>query len=182
MARCASRPEMNVTADATASADTTVPDLPVIRLSEGPAFPLEHGHLESSAIAAGEMSFEQIFEAGAALFHTPFNGLDGVGVARLPNGSTLARLSVVPAGGGAGGMTSSQSCGECHNAPAGTSAGLATTNRAGDPDNDGVPPFNVRSTTSLFGDGIVQLLAQEMTEELQSIRTDAEREARATLG
>ena len=187
MARCASRADMSVGAEATVSgttsaADTTMPELPVVHLSEGPAFPLESGHLESNAIAAGEMSFEQIFESGAALFHTPFNGLDGVGVARLPDGSTLARFSVVPAGGGAGGMISSQSCGECHNAPAGTSAGLATTNRAGDPDNDGVPPFNVRSTTSLFGDGIVQLLAQEITEDLQSIRADAEREASATPG
>ncbi len=187
-AHCASRADITVDADptggveTTASADTTVPELPVIDLSEGPAFPLEGGHLESSAIAAGEMSFEQLFEAGAGLFHTPFNGLDGVGVARLPDGSALARFSVVPAGRGAGGMISSQSCGECHNSPVGTSAGLATTNRAGDPDNDGVPPFNVRSTTSLFGDGIVQLLAQEMTEELQSIRADAEREARATPG
>ncbi len=188
MARCASRRDVgagaraSVDADTTASADTTRPDLPVIRLSEGPAFPLEGGHLESSAIAAGEMSFEQLFEAGADLFHTPFNGLDGVGVSRLPDGSTISRFSVVPAGGGAGGMISSQSCGECHNAPVGTSAGLATTNRASDPDNDGVPPFNVRSTTSLFGDGIVQLLAQEITEELQSARADAEREATASPG
>src|SRR5688500_20147435 len=137
MARCASRPEMNVTADATASADTTVPDLPVIRLSEGPAFPLEGGHLESSAIAAGEMSFEQLFEAGADLFHTPFNGLDGVGVSRLPDGSTIPRFSVVPAGGGAGGMISSLSSGGWHHSPVSSSAGLATGDWAGDPDKGG---------------------------------------------
>ena len=182
LASCASRADTTVIVDKPVSADTTFPDLPVIRLSEGPAFPLEAGHLESSAIAAGEMSFEQLFEAGEALFHTPFNGLDGIGVARLPDGSTIPRFSVVPAGGGAGGMISSQSCGECHNSPVRTSAGLASTNRAGDPDNDGVPPFNVRSTTSLFGDAIVQLLAQEITEELQSIRAEAEREAGANPG
>lgn len=170
MARCASR------------TDKPVVDLPVIELSDGPAFPLAGGHLESGAIAAGEMSLEQIFEAGAKLFHTPFNGLDGVGVARLPDGSAIPRFSAVPAGGGAGGVISSQSCGECHNMPFDAAAGLASTNRAGDPDNDGVPPFNTRSTTSLFGDGIVQLLAQEITEALHSIRADAEREAQARPG
>ena len=161
--------------------DETVPDLPTIDVSAGPAFPFE-GHLESSAIAAGEMTFKDLFEAGEALFHTPFNGLDGVGSSRLPDGSTIPRFSVAPAGGGAGGMISSQSCGECHNMPFAAAAGLASTNRVGDPDRDGMPPFNTRSTTSLFGDAIVQLLAQEMTEELHSIRDDAAREAGATPG
>lgn len=170
ISRCASR------------ANEPVADLPIIDLSDGPAFPLEGGHLESSAIAAGEMSFEQVFEAGAELFHTPFNGLDGVGMARLPDGSAIPRFTAVPAGGGFGGVISSQSCGECHNMPFGAAAGLASTNRAGDPDNDGLPPFNTRSTTSLFGDGIVQLLAQEITEALHSIRAEAEREAQARPG
>lgn len=155
-------------------ADETVPDLPIIDLSAGPAFPLAGGHLESSEITSGKMSFEQIFDAGEALFHTPFNGLDGVGISRLPNGSTIPRFSVAPAGGG---MISSQSCGECHNMPSAAAAGLASTNRVGDPNEDGMPPFNTRSTTSLFGDAIVQLLAQEITEELHSIRDDAAREA-----
>jgi hypothetical protein len=57
-------------------------------------------------------------------------------------------------------MISSQSCGECHNMPVAAAAGLATTNRVGDPNEDGLPPFNTRSTTSLFGDAVVQLLAQ----------------------
>ena len=157
-------------------ADETEPELPAIEVSAGPAFPLK-GHLESSAIASGAMSFQQLFEAGEALFHTPFNGLDGVGVSRLPDGSTIPRFSVAPAGGGARGMISSQSCGECHNMPFAAGAGLASTNRVGDPDADGLPPFNTRSTTSLFGDAIVQLLAQEMTEELHTIREHAAREA-----
>jgi cytochrome c peroxidase len=159
--------------------DETVSDLPIVDLSAGAAFPLDGGHLESSVIAAGTMSFAQLFDAGEALFHTPFNGLDGVGISRLPNGSTIPRFSVAPVGGG---MVSSQSCGECHNTPSAAAAGLASTNRVGDPNEDGVPPFNTRSTTSLFGDAIVQLLAQEITEELHSIRDDAAREAGASPG
>lgn len=156
-------------------------DLPTLDVSGGPAFPLE-SHLESSAIASGEMTFEQLFEAGEALFHAPFNGHDGVGRAVLPDGSPIARFSVAPPGGGAQGMISSQSCGECHNTPFAAAAGLATTNRVGDPDADGLPPFNTRSTTSVFGDAIVQLLAQEITEDLHEIRADAVREARTRPG
>lgn len=162
-------------------ADESQPALPSIHVSAGPAFPLP-AHLESATMASGEMGFEQVFDAGEALFHTPFNGFDGVGVSRLPDGTALARFSVMPAGGGAGGMISSQSCGECHNTPSAAAAGLASTNRVGDPDRDGRPPFNTRSTTSLFGDAIVQLLAQEITEELQSIRDAAAKEAAASPG
>jgi hypothetical protein len=37
-------------------------------------------------------------------------------------------------------------------------------------DLNGEPPFNLRNTTSLFGNGLLQLVAQEMTEELQAAR------------
>jgi hypothetical protein len=163
------------------SPDEPTAELPTIDLSSGPAFPLE-AHLESSDLAEGKLTFEEIFEAGADLFHVPFNGQDGVGGSRLPDGSTIPRFSVAPPGGGFPAMISSQSCGECHNMPFGAAAGLATTNRVGDPGADGLPPFNTRSTTSVFGDGIVQLLAQEITEELHSLRDNAATEARNSPG
>src|SRR5687767_8553024 len=53
-----------------------------VELAEKPAFPLEK-HLESKEIAAGSMQFPQLFEAGDELFHTPYNGLDGVGMKTL---------------------------------------------------------------------------------------------------
>jgi hypothetical protein len=148
------------------------PAIPAIDLSGGPGFPLE-AHLESADIAAGKYDFDELFEAGTKLFHEPYNGLDGVGIARLPDGSPLNRFSVPPTGGKGGGMVSSQSCGECHNMPHAAAAGLASTNRAGDPDKNGMPPFFQRSTTSLWGNGVVQLLAQEITEDLQAIRDEA---------
>lgn len=147
-------------------------EIPSIDLSGGPGFPLE-AHLESAEIAAGKYTFEELFEAGSDLFHTPFNGLDGVGIARLPDGTPLTRFSVPPTGGKGGGMVSSQSCGECHNMPHDAGAGLASTNRAADPDKDGMPPFVQRATTTLWGDGVVQLLAQEITEDLHAIRDEA---------
>jgi hypothetical protein len=147
-------------------------ELPSIDLSGGPGFPLE-AHLESADIAAGNYTFEELFESGFKLFHTPYNGLDGVGIARLPDGSPLNRFSVPPTGGKGGGMVSSQSCIECHNMPHSAAAGLASSNRAGDADKDGLPPFFQRSTPSLWGNGVLQLLAMEITEELQAIRGEA---------
>ena len=122
----------------TGSGDTH--ELPTFDLAGGPAFPFD-AHLESTDIAAGKYSFDELFEAGSDLFHTPYNGLDGVGIARLPDGTPLARFSVPPTGGKGGGMVSSQSCGECHNMPHAAAAGLASTNRAADLDKDGLPPF-----------------------------------------
>jgi hypothetical protein len=153
-------------------------ELPVIDVSGGPAFPLDK-HLESSDLAAGAMTFEELFEAGDDLFHTAYNGLDGIGALRLPDGSEILRFHAAPPGGDHGAPISSQSCGRCH---LGTASGPAQANVAGDPDKDGHPPFNIRSATSLWGNGILQLLAQEITEDLQAIRDEAAASAQSDSG
>jgi hypothetical protein len=162
------------------SASPEVASLPRVELTESPAFPLP-AHLESAAIAAGEISFAEVFEAGEGLFHTAYNGLDGVGIARVPGGPAVHRFSPTPPGGQLL-APSSQSCGGCHNLPVAGAAGLSQTNVVNDTELDGLPPFNTRSTTSVFGDGLLQLLAQEITVELQAIRESAAEEARQTPG
>jgi cytochrome c peroxidase len=141
--------------------------LPVIDLSGGPAFPLP-SHVESSDIAAGALSVQDLFDAGDALFHAAYVAEDGVGAFRLPRGGKINRFSTFPPGGGAGAI-SSQSCVRCH---VGTASGPAQANVIGDPGGDGHPPFRTRNTTSLWGNGILQLLAQEITEDLQAIRDE----------
>jgi len=148
--------------------------LPVIDLSGGPAFPLPH-HLESSDIAAGTMSFQELFAAGDALFHTTYVAEDGVGAFRLPEGGKIHRFSTFPPGGGAG-VISSQSCVRCH---VGTASGPAQANVIADPGGDGHPPFRQRNATSLWGNGILQLLAEEITEDLQAVRDETARAAHA---
>jgi hypothetical protein len=156
--------------------EAVVEDLPVFELVERGNFPLA-AHLESSDIAAGKHGFDELFEAGGDLFHTAFNGLDGVGIARRGDGSEVMRFGTPgPAGPGA------QSCGGCHGFPVESSAGLAHGHVAQDPDGDGAPPFNVRSVTSIFGNGLLQLLAQEMTVELQAQRAEAADAAVAAPG
>ena len=152
--------------------------LPVIDLSGRPGFPLPR-HLESSDITAGKMTFRQMFDAGEALFHAEYTAEDGVGAMRLPDGSKILRFSRLPPGGGAGAEISSQSCVRCH---VGSASGPSQANVLSNPGGDGKPPFLVRNTTSLYGDGILQLLAQEITEDLHAIKDDAERAAKARPG
>jgi mono/diheme cytochrome c family protein len=154
---------------------------PVVSLVERPAFPLEK-HLESRDIAAGKYTHAQLFDAGAELFHAPFNGLDGVGMMRTVGGKPLHRFSNGPAGGGQPIAVGGQSCGSCHHTPFDAGAGLVHTRVFFDPEQDGEPPFSPRDTISLFGDGVVQLLAQEMTAELLAARDAAAAEARARPG
>ena len=153
---------------------------PSIDLAEKGAFPLP-AHLETSDIAAGKYNFEQLFKFGDDLFHTAFNGVDGVGVAVLANGTKVNRFFLTPPGGALVAV-SSQSCGGCHRSPFGAAAGPAQTQIEFDLDQDGKGPFNIRSTTSVFGDGILQNLAIEISEDLMKARDAAAAEAKKAPG
>jgi mono/diheme cytochrome c family protein len=163
-----------------AAADTAK-RLPVVDLDEKPAFPLPK-HLESKDIAAGSIPFPELFEDGAKLFHTPFNGLDGVGMKRTVGGTPVNRFSTGPAGGGQPLTVGAQSCGSCHSLPAGAGSGLAHTRVFFDATVSGKGPFGPRATTSLYGDGVLQLLAEEITDQLLAARDAAAQEAKAKPG
>lgn len=179
--RCGLAGALLALAVAAAEPPPAAKSLPVYALDETPAFPLP-AHLEQRDIAAGKLGAQELFEAGEKLFHTAYNGLDGVGMMRTVGGKPLHRFSIGVAGGGQPIPVSAQSCGSCHNRPFGAGAGLAHTHVVFDSDADGAPPFRLRSTTSLFGNGLLQLLAQEMTEELQAQRDAAAAAAKARPG
>jgi hypothetical protein len=154
-------------------------ELPVIPLEETPAL---GQHVEQADIAGGKVPFPQLFADGDRLFHTVYNGLDGVGAMLTAGGTPLHRFSNGPAGGGQPITVGAQACGDCHAVPFAAGAGDAHTRVFSDPDVDGKAPFNPRSTTSLHGDGLLQLLAEEMTEELQAARDAAAAEAKKSPG
>jgi hypothetical protein len=166
---------------ATPVAQDAAKKLPVVDLDEKPAFPLAK-HLESKDIAAGTIPFPELFEDGAKLFHTSYNGLDGVGMMRTAGGTPVNRFSTGPAGGGQPLPIGSQSCGACHNQPSGAGSGLSHTRVLFDGAGAGKPPFDARATTSLFGDGVLQLVAEEMTDQLLAARSAAAEEAKAKPG
>jgi cytochrome c peroxidase len=153
----------------------TKPALPTIVLKELPAFPLK-AHIESADIVGGAYTVAKLVDAGGDLFHTPFNGLDGVGSFVREDGSNVARFAPL----GPRGPTA-QACGECHAEPFPTSAGLAHSAVARAKKGT-LTPLNVRSVTSVFGNGILQLLAQEMTEDLWTARDEAVTAAKTTPG
>ncbi len=138
-----------------------------------PAFPLID-HVDQARIASGQIRFDELFVLGDELFETRFNSLDGVGIQALPDGTPFPqRFSRVPPGGNRFTGPNGQACNGCHNVPFGTSAGSASGNVHQDPSLSGVGPFNVRNAISLFGSGLIQRLAEEMTEALVAIRDEA---------
>ncbi len=137
-----------------------------------PGFPFAE-HLNQSQITAGDVRFRELFVIGDELFEARFNTLDGVGALQLPDGTALpGRFSRSPPGGGRFTGPNAQSCNACHNTPFGTSAGEPSSNVLQDPSRAGAAPFNTRNTTSLFGAGLLQRLAEEMTEDLLAIRAE----------
>lgn len=129
--------------------------------------------------------FEEVFEIGDEFFDTTFNALDGVG-ANVGNGQRFTRIPRADLRGAgqwfnhlparATGPNAS-ACTECHVEP-GDGSGPAAANVHRDPRRGGVlSQFIERNTPHLFGMGGVQVLAEEMTEELQAIRAAAQQAA-----
>ncbi len=149
------------------------------------ATPLERGEF------TGELSrdrLDALTAIGEKLFKAKFTPLDGVG-------RPMATQAIIPtkrrretrlefqrmAGMDAG------SCASCHNEPVAGGAGDFVANvfvseGFSDADFDSIDPqfSNERNTNHLFGAGLIELLAREMTVELQASRDEAARQARAT--
>ncbi len=142
-----------------------------------PAFPFV-AHVDQVRITSGAILFDELFVLGDEFFEAEFNSLDGAGALLLPDGTPLpSRFSRVPPGGGRFTGPNAQACSACHNAPLPTSAGEAASNVAQDPSGTGMPPFNRRNPISLFGSGVIQRLAEEITEDLLALKSAAELDA-----
>jgi hypothetical protein len=153
---------------------STVNPPPASLPGDQPAFPFAE-HVDQARINSGAINFQQLFGLGDVLFETQFNELDGVGALMLPDGTELStRFSRSPPGGGRFTGPNGQACVACHNSPFPTSAGEIAGNVLQDPAGLGVSPFNPRNAISLFGAGVLQRLAEEMTEDLLAIRAAAE--------
>jgi hypothetical protein len=129
------------------------------------------------------MSFQDLSEAGRLLFIAKFNMFDGRGrpattgggAARDPEGQPAFIRTSAP---------DSNSCAGCHNDPAIGAAGDIVANvfvlaQTLDPVTESVSPqfSNNRNTLGMHGSGAIEMLAREMTWELQGIRDEAMAEA-----
>ena len=142
---------------------------------------IEH-HLDQAAIERGEVSFDELFDAGNRLFDARFNILDGQGrPGSTGTGST--RIGGQPAFLRTSGPDSN-ACAGCHNQPSSGGAGDFVANvfvlaQALDPVTDSVDGAfsNERNTLGMFGAGAIELLAREMSDELGALRDAALGEA-----
>ena len=116
------------------------------QLGDMPAIPI---HMNEADIESGRVPFDDVAKYGEKLFTTAFNRLDGAG----KPGIGMVRTTGPDA----------HSCVSCHNRPVPGGGGDFPTNVF-------VMGENERMTVSLFGSGPIEILAREMTRELQGIR------------
>lgn len=129
---------------------------------------------------------EHLRKIGEALFSDRFTSLDGMG-RPLATQAIVPTLRKHPSPAGEFSRTAgmdANSCASCHNAPFAGGAGDFTTNvfvsegfESADFDSTDPQFSNERGTNSIFGDGLLELLAREMTAELQAERRAALRQA-----
>jgi hypothetical protein len=175
-----------------------------LALAEDPA--LKHDLINQSDIETGALSLNEILKAGLLVYTTPFNRLDGYGdgppdsrvVRSLPGNRPGLQTKSIPFLRVNG--LDAQTCLECHSVLSRASIpmkfsvggfGGANNNAIFLPKNIDVsdskgqgfasfdgrfinPPFN-------FGGGGIELLAKEMTVELQEIKAKAQRAPSGTI-
>lgn len=150
--------------------------------------PILAQHVDQAAIDRGELSFQQIFDAGEFLFAAKFNTFDGQGrpgsrgdgAPRVPGSAPRFIRTSAP---------DANSCAGCHNDPFPGAAGDIVANvfvlsQTLDPVNPSVAEdgSNERNTLGMHGSGLIEMLAREMSAELIAIRDAAAAEAKRTGG
>jgi hypothetical protein len=138
-------------------------------------------HVNQADIDGGAYTFGRLFDTGQEMFQEPFNRLDGAGrPAATGNGTPTHRD---PANAPRFLRTSSpeaMSCAGCHNQPFAGGAGDFVANvfvlaQNLDPVTESVGPeaSDERNTLGMNGSGAIEMLAREMTAQLQSERDAA---------
>lgn len=146
------------------------------------------GRIEQMPIGfLGRKELDDLVQAGEELFEAKFKKTEGAGrpmatAAILP--TKARRLSKTAFARTSG--PDAASCGACHNEPLLGGAGDFVTNvfvseGFTNADFDSINPqfSNERGTNHLFGAGLIELLAREITSDLHDIRKDALKTARA---
>jgi len=147
----------------------------------------EHVNFDATA-AAGPAAIADLVQRGGVLFQAKFTKLDGAGRPMATQAIVPTRRKrPSPAAFQRTGGPDANSCAGCHNDPIPGGAGDIVANvfvseGFESADFDSLDPqfSNERGTTALMGDGLVELLAREMTTDLQAIRRETLRRARSS--
>jgi mono/diheme cytochrome c family protein len=143
------------------------------------------GHVDQQDVERGLWTAGQLQQAGERLFKEPFTALDGAGRHGATGNASPTRRIIDPSRGFLRtGGPDANSCAGCHAQPFVGGAGDFVANVfAGTPARDfavSIDPGLVaeRGTTSMNGSGAIEMLAREMTRDLQGIRGQAVDQAR----
>ena len=159
------------------------------------------GHTSQAAIDVGDLTPEEIVERGRHLFTASFNTLDGAGRPETTdvNQNNFRPPHVFPDNFNRISGPDANACSSCHGVPRIGGGGdnatnvfvladrLAFVNFDGS-EGDGMKPQtlktvgNERTSLGLFGSGVIELLAREMTSDLHATRDEARREASKSGG
>lgn len=138
-----------------------------------PDAPALSGHLEQADIEGGKLKFKEIFEAGQRLFEAIFNICDGQG-RPATTGTGAPRIADQPAFIRTS-APDSNACAGCHIQPRSGGGGDFVANvfvlaQALDPVTESIASSfsDERNTLGMFGAGPIEMLAREMTAELQA--------------
>ena len=153
------------------------PGGPDVILWDPPAIDVFPNH---QAVVEGRQSLAAVLDDGRRLFSTQFNVLDGAGRPSATGDSKpTIRRPVQPMFQRVAGLDAN-SCAGCHNQPfVGGSGDFAANVFVGahftDPVTESINSrvTNERNTIGMFGAGAIEMLAREMTTDLQDIRTQA---------
>jgi CxxC motif-containing protein (DUF1111 family) len=147
-------------------------------------------HVDQGDIDAGDYSADTLFQLGKVLFNANFNTLDGAGRPATTGTGAVRDPEVAPHNFNRLSGPDANSCAGCHNVPRSGGGGdnvanvfvlaqaLPFVNFDGD-EGDGFADHslegvaNERNTLGMFGAGFVELLAREITVELQAQRAQA---------
>jgi cytochrome c553 len=145
-------------------------------------------HTNQADIENGEIKFNQLLEIGESIFAARWTKLDGQGrPAATGSGAPTKRDVLHDPGFLRTSGTDATSCADCHNQPTMGGAGGFVANvfvlaQNLDPITDSVSAefSNERNTLGMNGSGAIEMLAREMTANLQAIRDSAVTEAKAS--
>ena len=148
-------------------------------------------HVDQADVDAEVYSAETLFNLGKVLFDANFNTLDGAGRPETTGTGNPRLARSMPENFNRISGPDANSCAGCHNMPRSGGGGdnVANVFVLGqrfpfvnfDPANEGddfqahvlANVANERNTLGMFGSGYIELLAREMTVELQALRDDA---------
>ncbi len=173
--------------------------------SGGPAPPLSigdepimAGHVSQLKVEQGQVSLDELLAAGDVLFNGSFNTLDGAGRPEATGTGAKRARREAPQNFNRISAPDANACGGCHNLPVPGGGGDNVANvfvlgqahpfvNFDGGEGDSFQDLNLddvgneRATIGMSGAGFVELLAREMTAQLQSIQDAAMTTAQATL-